>query len=401
METSCQMDTSTSIQTMSGTHNSCHNLAVDGCGSTRVSWPSSAPYTILIQLSANLAVAKAEQAHLRSVPSNNGVSKLLDSIRENKIPRNEVFTNTSLLHSFLDEDFTRDVYPIPAHSHNDYLRNIPLYDALQAGCASVEADIWVDPNNSTNLLVGHTRNSLNPAKTLTDMYVTPIISILDTMNQDNDGTLSGPFTTSPNTTLVLLLDFKMSADVLWPLVQTHLAPFREKGYLQYWNETTQKVTFGPVTIVASGLADKQPQLVLSSSTNPLHDIFLDAPLLTLPSMADASATYNISNSYYASTSLNPALKTNSFMPSLLTRPQGYDVFSSSQIATLRNQTNVAQSIGLKARYWDTPGWPIGTRNAVWQGLVKQVGVDVLNVDDVWGAARWDWDWCLVGWIGIC
>ncbi|KAJ8105032.1 hypothetical protein OPT61_g10427 [Boeremia exigua] len=40
-------------------------------------------------------------------------------------------------------DITRDVTPIPCHSHNDYWRRVPLYDALRWGCTGVEADVWL------------------------------------------------------------------------------------------------------------------------------------------------------------------------------------------------------------------------------------------------------------------
>ena len=38
-------------------------------------------------------------------------------------------------------DITKDVTPIPCHSHNDYWRRVPLYDALRWGCTGVEADV--------------------------------------------------------------------------------------------------------------------------------------------------------------------------------------------------------------------------------------------------------------------
>ncbi|KAL9010763.1 MAG: hypothetical protein Q9173_004342, partial [Seirophora scorigena] len=48
-------------------------------------------------------------------------------------------------------DFSRDVQPIACHSHNDYWRRVPLYDALAAGCTGVEADIWTDANSLDDL----------------------------------------------------------------------------------------------------------------------------------------------------------------------------------------------------------------------------------------------------------
>lgn len=39
-------------------------------------------------------------------------------------------------------DATRDVLPINCHSHNDYIRRVPLFDAISWGCTGVEADVW-------------------------------------------------------------------------------------------------------------------------------------------------------------------------------------------------------------------------------------------------------------------
>ncbi len=60
-----------------------------------------------------------------------------------------------------------------------------------------------------------------------------------------------------------------------------------------------------------------------------------------------------------------------------------------QLVRLRRQVAVAHARGIGVRYWDLPDWPVGTRNAVWRTLWDE-GVDLLNVDDLDGAARlWD------------
>lgn len=46
---------------------------------------------------------------------------------------------------------------------------------------------------------------------------------------------------------------------------------------------------------------------------------------------------------------------------------------------------VAHAKGIMLRYWDQPGWPISTRNGIWRQL-KSEGVDIINVDDLEGAA---------------
>src|SRR4051794_7241519 len=58
-----------------------------------------------------------------------------------------------------------------AHAHNDYAHPRPLFDALDQGFTSVEADVFpVDGE----LLVGHNRRDLKPDRTLETLYLAPL-----------------------------------------------------------------------------------------------------------------------------------------------------------------------------------------------------------------------------------
>lgn len=61
-------------------------------------------------------------------------------------------------------------------------------------------------------------------------------------------------------------------------------------------------------------------------------------------------------------------------------------FNATQQQILESQIATAHGKGIGVRYWDQPGWPIGTRNAIWRTL-WDAGVDLLNVDDLEGAAN--------------
>ena len=196
----------------------------------------------------------------------------------------------------------------------------------------------------------------------------------------------GVFDTSPHTTLVVLLDFKNSASKtdIWTKVQEHLQPLREKNYLTYWNETSEERTYGPITIVGTGYAPFD--LINDSKSNPHHDIFFDAPLNKLNSVAPS--LYTIANSYYASVSLPEAVGKIWFG------------LTSSQLKTIETQVKTAGEMGLLSRYWDTPAWPLNIRNGVWKHLIQK-SVGVLNVDELWTVSARDWRICWsVGW-GIC
>ena len=57
---------------------------------------------------------------------------------------------------------------LSGHSHNDYLRRTPLWDALSLGFISIEVDIHLVGGA---LLVGHDLEDLDPSKTLQSLYL--------------------------------------------------------------------------------------------------------------------------------------------------------------------------------------------------------------------------------------
>lgn len=60
---------------------------------------------------------------------------------------------------------------VSGHSHNDYLRARPLYDALDAGMASVEADVFLV---GKQLMVAHTKGEIAAGRDLETMYLAPL-----------------------------------------------------------------------------------------------------------------------------------------------------------------------------------------------------------------------------------
>ena len=69
-----------------------------------------------------------------------------------------------------------DVKSIPyAHSHNDYTRNNPLFDALDAGFRSIEIDVFAQEGQ---LRVSHIALFLKRKPTIEELYVQPLLQIL-------------------------------------------------------------------------------------------------------------------------------------------------------------------------------------------------------------------------------
>src|SRR5712672_4165891 len=71
-------------------------------------------------------------------------------------------------------DTTAPANPKPlvrAHAHNDYEHQRPLFDALEHGFCSVEADIYLVDGK---LLVAHDRSKVKPERTLEALYLDPL-----------------------------------------------------------------------------------------------------------------------------------------------------------------------------------------------------------------------------------
>ena len=316
-------------------------------------------------------------------------------------------------------DFTRDIIPIPCHSHNDYWRRVPLFSALRAGCTGVEADVWLFDND---LYVGHNTASLTRNRTFQSLYINPLVEILENQNSETEfynNTNHGVFDTDPGKSLTLLVDVKTSGAETWPWVLEQLQPLRERGWLSFVENNTLHTR--PITVVGTG---NTPFDVLTANST-YRDAFFDAPLdemweprkvtedmkdwpefddslpgerldedegsaeenLPTKPLGDAgqgkSGTlpgdeFNKLNSYYASVSFGQAV-------GRMWRGR----LSPRQMKIIRGQIRGAHRRGLKARYWDLPSWPLGLRNHVWDVLVRE-GVDMLNVDDLRGASKQVW-----------
>lgn len=57
------------------------------------------------------------------------------------------------------------------HSHNDYLRKSPFWEAFGADCASIEADVILQDGE---LMVAHEKATIQEDKTLKSLYLLPI-----------------------------------------------------------------------------------------------------------------------------------------------------------------------------------------------------------------------------------
>jgi len=108
------------------------------------------------------------------------------------------------------------VKPLPqAHAHNDYEHTRPLFDALDRGFCSVEADFWLVDGA---LIVAHDKKDLKPARTLQSLYLDP----LRERTKANGGSIyrDGP-------PFFLLIDVKTEAEATYATLDKVLAQYAD------------------------------------------------------------------------------------------------------------------------------------------------------------------------------
>ncbi|KAM6502632.1 hypothetical protein JOM56_002609 [Amanita muscaria] len=263
--------------------------------------------------------------------------------------------------------FTQDIVPKNIHSHNDYWREVSLLTALSYGIGSVEADVWLV--NGT-LYIGHERQALTSARTFQSLYVQPLLGILQGQNPNTPFSAgqsgkNGVWDTDSVRPLQLLVDIKTDGNQTLPYVVSELQPLRDHGYLTTFENGV--LTTGPVTVVGTGNTPLEGVKQLTK-----RDVFYDAPLTNLTNTVDT--TWNPSLSPTASTDYAVAVGWDGISP-----------ITSGQRSTIQNLVQHANSLGIRARFWDTPGWPVFARETVWKELLLS-GDIWLNADDLAAAS---------------
>jgi glycerophosphoryl diester phosphodiesterase len=122
-----------------------------------------------------------------------------------------------------------------AHAHNDYEHTRPLWDALEHGFTSVEADIHLSDGK---LLVGHDRKDLSRQKTLESLYLEP----LSKLAKEHGGRIYPGWPT-----VILLIDIKTEAEPTYSALSAILERYspmltRFEGDLVRTNAVTAIIT---------------------------------------------------------------------------------------------------------------------------------------------------------------
>ncbi|MFA6483331.1 MAG: phosphatidylinositol-specific phospholipase C/glycerophosphodiester phosphodiesterase family protein [Bacteroidales bacterium] len=161
------------------------------------------------------------------------------------------------------------------HSHNDYVRSRPLFDALENGMVSVEADIYY---RNGKVLVGHDPEDLTVDRTLQGLYLDPLLK----MAQKKDNALRQ---------IILLIDVKENGEETYEALKRVFAPY-EQVFTRYENGKLIKNT---ITVILSG---NRPVEVVRRE--PVRFVFIDGRVndkdlkessLLFPLISDAWSTH--------------------------------------------------------------------------------------------------------------
>ncbi|MCX4740617.1 phosphatidylinositol-specific phospholipase C/glycerophosphodiester phosphodiesterase family protein [Streptomyces antibioticus] len=233
-----------------------------------------------------------------------------------------------------------------AHAHNDYEHPRPLLDALDHRFGSVEADIFLVDGA---LLVAHSADQLDPARTLESLYLAPLAARVRAHH--------GSVYRGHRQPLQLLVDIKTEGASTYLALDHQLR--RYHGLFTTYAHG--RVRPGAVTAVVSG--DRAARVPLAAQT--VRRAFYDGRLADLGT-TDAAFAPLISDNW----TLNFGWL-------------GVGAFPEAERRRLRTIVAAAHARGQRVRFWATPDLAGPARDAVWTELLA-AGVDHLNTDDLAG-----------------
>jgi hypothetical protein len=239
-----------------------------------------------------------------------------------------------------------------AHAHNDYEHDRPLFDALDAGFTSVEADIYLVGGE---LLVAHDAEDLDPARTLRSLYLDPL---RQRVIRDHGGVYRG------HPGFQLLIDIKTEGESTYAALDTLL---RDARYtFLFTSYRFGRVWRGPVTAVVSG---NRPRATMAAQRSRVA--FYDGRIANTTDLgpgSDARLTPLVSDNW-----------------TTLFSWTGAGPMPADERAELLTIVRTAHRAGQRVRFWATPDVAGPERDAIWRALVA-ADVDHINTDDLAGLA---------------
>jgi hypothetical protein len=236
--------------------------------------------------------------------------------------------------------------PVPlihVHAHNDYEHKRPLFDALDHGFCSVEADIYLVDGQ---LLVAHDRSKVKPERTLQALYLDPLRERV----KKNGGRVypGGP-------ECVLLIDEKTRWQTIYPVLRETLKNYADM--LTTFESGATKTN--AIRVIITGYRSKD-----MFSSESIRYACVDGELADLDSGAPADLIPWISSNWRQSFSW-----------------PGTGPIPEAEKARLQTIVSKAHAQGRQVRFWGSPDQPVFWRE------IRADGVDLINTDDLEGAQK--------------
>lgn len=228
------------------------------------------------------------------------------------------------------------VTPLPqAHAHNDYEHARPLFDALDNGFCSVEADIYLI---NGRLLVAHNREATKPDATLQSLYLDPLRERV----RRNGGRV---FSNGPPFTL--LIDVKSDAQKTYAVLREVLREYADV-LTEFRKDATRT---GAITAIISGNRDR-----ITMAAEKVRHAALDGRLEDLGG---------------GSRHLVPLISDN-WSQQFQWRGEG--TMPADEKEKLHRIVKTARTQGQRVRFWAAPDQIEGWRE------LRDAGVDLINTD---------------------
>ena len=226
---------------------------------------------------------------------------------------------------------------VRGHAHNDYEHPRPLFDALDNGFCSVEADIFLVDGK---LLVAHHFFQIRPERTLESLYLEPL--------RERSRRFNGKIFPDADT-FYLWIDLKTDAQSTYTALRAVLEKYSDI-LTRYENNT---VIPGAVTVILTGSATAGVDLIRNESVRYAG---VDGALASLDSDSPAD--------------LIPAIGLNWRREF----PDFSGTLSPEEQKKLEEQVRKVHERGRKLRYWNAPD-----NEALW-GILYDASVDFINTD---------------------
>jgi len=228
-----------------------------------------------------------------------------------------------------------------AHAHNDYLHKNPLFDALENGFTSIEADIHFV---NGNLYVAHEREEIVEGFTLQSVYLNPLHEIIE----KNNG-----YVYNHDIPLILFIDIKTDADSTYTALKKVFKEYSE--IFTYYKD--DELIRGAIIVIISGNRPKdllyKSQFRYAGYDGRLEDLGSNHTNLMIPMISENWKKYF--------------------------KWDGKFEMPTTEYERLENIINQTHNENRKVRFWATDVDSSSDQIKIWEKLLD-AGVDLINTD---------------------